>query len=323
MGPKISVIVPVYKVEPYLDQCVESVVNQTYRDLEIILVDDGSPDACPAMCDAWAARDGRIRVIHTSNGGAARARNVGLRQARGEYIGFADSDDILHPEMYQKLLHALEETESDIAECSYTVFQNDDMAFSEGDAGEISRYTPEEAMYLHVADRFFRQIIWNKLYRRVCIQEPFVEGKLIDDEFWTYRALGRAKSLARTDETLYGYRQQPESVMHRRFSAARLQALEAKRQRLLYLEERFPKVLPQARCNYYFTALYLYQMSLRHLSGEEREKAERTIKSALCGVPCGAREIAEARGMSRLWLFGAAVSLRATALVRNCLNKGF
>ena len=77
MGPKISVIVPVYKVEPYLDRCVESIVNQTYRDLEIILVDDGSPDACPAMCDAWAARDERIRVIHTSNGGAARARNLG------------------------------------------------------------------------------------------------------------------------------------------------------------------------------------------------------------------------------------------------------
>ena len=144
MGPKISVIVPVYKVEPYLDRCVESIVNQTYRDLEIILVDDGSPDACPAMCDAWAARDERIRVIHTSNGGAARARNLGLMQARGDYIGFADSDDILHPEMYQKLLHALEETESDIAECSYTVFQNGDMAFYIHTLQSLQEYFPNQ-----------------------------------------------------------------------------------------------------------------------------------------------------------------------------------
>ena len=103
-NPKISVIVPVYKVEKYLDKCVESIVNQTYKNLEIILVDDGSPDNCPAMCDEWAEKDERIRVIHKENGGLADARNAGMDIATGDYIGFVDSDDWIEPNMYEVLL---------------------------------------------------------------------------------------------------------------------------------------------------------------------------------------------------------------------------
>ena len=102
--PLISVIVPVYKVEPYLDRCVQSIVDQTHTNLEIILVDDGSPDNCPAMCDAWAEKDSRIKTIHTENGGSAKARNTGLALSSGNYIGFVDSDDFILPEMYESLL---------------------------------------------------------------------------------------------------------------------------------------------------------------------------------------------------------------------------
>ena len=99
----ISVIVPVYKVEPYLNKCIESIVNQTYKNLEIILVDDGSPDNCPAICDSWAEKDSRIKVIHKENGGLSDARNAGMVHATGEYIAFVDSDDYIDPEMYQSL----------------------------------------------------------------------------------------------------------------------------------------------------------------------------------------------------------------------------
>ena len=99
----ISIIVPVYKSERYLDECVGSLVNQTYKNIEIILVDDGSPDHCPAICDAWAAKDNRIRVIHKMNGGSSSARNVGIDNARGSYIGFVDSDDFFDTRMYEKL----------------------------------------------------------------------------------------------------------------------------------------------------------------------------------------------------------------------------
>ena len=103
----ISVIVPIYKVEAYLDRCVQSIVNQTYRNLEIILVDDGSPDNCGAMCDTWAKKDERIKVIHKQNGGLSDARNAGMASANGAYIGFIDSDDYIAPEMYQLLMERM------------------------------------------------------------------------------------------------------------------------------------------------------------------------------------------------------------------------
>ena len=122
---KISVIIPVYNTEKYLKRCVDSVREQTYGNLEIILVDDGSPDGCPQMCDAFAAEDDRIKVIHKENAGVAAARNTGLDVATGEYLTFVDSDDYIAPEMYQSLLDVLMQTDSDIAACNTVeVFQN-------------------------------------------------------------------------------------------------------------------------------------------------------------------------------------------------------
>ena len=116
----ISIIVPVYKAEAYLDECISSIINQTYRNLEIILVDDGSPDGCPQICDNWAEIDSRIRVIHKQNGGASSARNAGLEIARGEYIGFVDSDDIIAADMYEILLEAVCSSGKKVACCGMT-----------------------------------------------------------------------------------------------------------------------------------------------------------------------------------------------------------
>ena len=111
----ISVIVPVYNVAAYLDRCVKSIVNQTYADLEIILVDDGSPDQCGTMCDNWAMKDKRIKVVHKENGGLSDARNAGIEVASGDYIGFVDSDDWIEPDMYQDLLEAVEREGAELA----------------------------------------------------------------------------------------------------------------------------------------------------------------------------------------------------------------
>ena len=118
MGELISVIIPIYNVEAYLDECVQSILSQTHKQLEIILVDDGSPDGCPAMCDAWAEKDSRIRVIHKENGGLSDARNVGIDAATGDYIAFVDSDDWIVPEMYEKMLAALKKENADICACN-------------------------------------------------------------------------------------------------------------------------------------------------------------------------------------------------------------
>ena len=113
----ISTIIPIYKVEKYLQTCIESVVNQTIKDLEIILVDDGSPDYCPEICDAWAQKDSRIKVIHKENGGLSDARNAGLDIAQGEYISFVDSDDWIAPNMYEIMLEVIEKEHADICAC--------------------------------------------------------------------------------------------------------------------------------------------------------------------------------------------------------------
>lgn len=116
---KISIIVPVYKVEEDLDRCVQSIVDQTYKNLEILLIDDGSPDNCPAMCDEWAKKDKRIKVIHKENGGVSSVRNLGLELATGEYIGFVDSDDYIDATMYEKLYNKIQEDKSDFVACGF------------------------------------------------------------------------------------------------------------------------------------------------------------------------------------------------------------
>ena len=117
MQDLISVIVPVYKVEKYLKRCVDSILAQTYPCLEVILVDDGSPDGCPAICDEYAREDRRVRVIHKENGGLSDARNAGIDAAKGKFLGFVDSDDYVHPRFYELLLQALKEEGADIAGC--------------------------------------------------------------------------------------------------------------------------------------------------------------------------------------------------------------
>ncbi|MCD7797627.1 MAG: glycosyltransferase [Clostridiales bacterium] len=160
----ITVIVSVYKVEKYLDRCVESIVNQTYKNLEIILVDDGSPDNCPKMCDEWVKRDSRIKVIHKENGGVSSARNAGLDVASGEYIAFVDSVDWLKDDMYEYLIHLLQEYNAQISCASYYTV-NEDMNIDEKLLQEeISVYNYNDI--IKNITKPFAFSIWNKLYSK-------------------------------------------------------------------------------------------------------------------------------------------------------------
>jgi len=275
--PLLSVIVPVYKVEAYLDRCVGSILAQSYRNLELILVDDGSPDGCGVLCDQWAVRDRRVRVIHQENRGAGQARNAGLASCTGALIGFVDGDDYIAPDMYLRLYRLMEQTHAGIAECGYVETEGDDAPFSQVPGERV--YTAEEAMAEHIRDTAFQQTIWNKLYRReTAVDVRFPVGNLIDDEFWTYQALGNAKLLARCGDRLYAYRQSPGSAMRRPFSLRRLQGLDAKEERLAYLGRRFPALVPLARQDLLFTSLMCMQGSLRYLHGGELAQARRRIR---------------------------------------------
>lgn len=282
--PLISIIVPVYRVEAYLDRCVRSLVEQTYENLEILLVDDGSPDRSGELCDQWAARDSRIRVIHQANGGAGKARNTALDMARGALIGFVDSDDYIAPRMYEHL-YSLMTAEIDIAECTGRATEDDDCPLYEDAAPVLTHVTNVEAMGLNIRDEMFTQLIWNKLYRRSVIGDlRFPEGNLIDDEFFTYKAIGNARQLVHSSCCLYAYRQQAGSVMHKPYSLRRLQGIQAHRERLDYLQERMPELLYEAKVGLFFACVYAMQMSMQWLTGEEREQADKMIRQIVAEI---------------------------------------
>ena len=180
-APLISVIVPVYKVEAYLDRCVQSIVDQTYRNLEIILVDDGSPDNCGAMCDAWVEKDSRVRVIHKENGGLSDARNVGMAAASGEYLGFIDSDDYIAPEMYQVLWERIAADRSDMAACGVEMVFEDGTSPRRMTSGGSCVLDKHSAMETIVRETWLKQPVWYKLYRTDLIQQSMGSQRVRHD----------------------------------------------------------------------------------------------------------------------------------------------
>lgn len=318
----ISVIVPVYKVEPYLDRCVQSIVDQTYTNLEIILVDDGSPDRCPQMCDAWAKKDSRIRVIHKENGGSAQARNVGLEIAAGDYIAFADSDDVMNGSMLATLHDVAVQYDADIVECGYSMDEEAALSKQNGHAApEV--YDVRAALQKHICDALFRQVIWNKLYRASVVDQiRFVEGKRIDDEFWTYRAIGNAKKLVHIGSALYFYRQQDESVMHQKYSLKRLQGVEAHVERHEYIRVHFPEIAELSLVHLWFDCRYHGQMALLSLNDQDREKAFGYFLSIIRRFPLPYRVIFHQKTKEVVWLMIQKVSLILACRIRNALRIG-
>lgn len=279
--PLISVIVPVYRVEQYLDKCVSSILGQTYDNLEVVLVDDGSPDNSGAICDRWAETDSRVRVIHQKNAGGGAARNTGLDVARGEFVSMIDSDDYLHPNMYRHL-YSLMGNGVDIAECTIAQTEDDFLEMDDGSAAEITVASCQEAMALHIRDELFCQTPPNKLYRRSTIGDiRFFVGSMIDDEFFTYRVIGNAEKLAHSSARMYAYRQQPGSVMHRKNPIKKLEGLRAKQQRLEYLQEKLPDLVAMAKLELMLSCIYAMQTCIRDLEGADRKEATDEIRALI------------------------------------------
>lgn len=249
--PLISVIVPVYRVEEYLERCVKSILSQTYKNLEVILVDDGSPDQCPAICDACAEKDARVKVIHQENKGLSGARNAGIDAASGEYLAFVDSDDYVSPHFIEELYQLLQDTGCAIGQCRFSYVKGDGLV-EEGDSafciyrGESlmeQLYGPEEKATCFV-------VAWNKLYRAELFKETgirYPEGRIHEDEATTYRLFHEAKKLAFLDRALYGYYTENGGSITSVFSAKRLQWLTAHEERIAFFEKNgYEKLLPAA-----------------------------------------------------------------------------
>ena len=322
----ITIIVPVYNAEEFLDICVQSIVEQTHKELEIILVDDGSTDKSPLLCDEWAKRDSRVKVIHQSNEGGGKARNTALCVATGNYIGFVDSDDYISPKMYEHLLSLMDD-DVDLAECSFVETKDND-AFSGIDkvAGEeIEQYSTKEAMREHIKDSRFRQIIWNKLYRRGIVKDvPFVEKKGIDDEYWTYRVIGNAKKLLCTSAILYAYRQQASSVMHNLNIGKRtISAIDAKVARHRYLEKTMPSLVSESLNSIWFSCLYYGQLILKNKNDvPETRSAKSFLEEVMKQFPVRSESLKKRRLSEKMWLLLLKASFWNTCRIRNLTNIG-
>ena len=318
MNELVSVIVPVYKTEKYLNHCINSIVGQTYNNLEIILVDDGSPDRCPAICDLWKEKDERIKVFHQVNAGGGQARNLALDKSKGKFVIFVDSDDYIAPFMIEFLYKQFQD-DVDIVECGYCITHNDNAEFDEESEGyRWESFGAEEAVLENIKDRIFRQIIWNKMYRKSVVGDlRFPVRKNIDDEFWTYQVLGNARKVIYTNKVLYAYRQQENSVMHSLNAVRRFQALEAKLQRHEYICKYMPVLKNESICNIWFTCLYQGQLLLINSNKDIWKELTEILKK----YPIR-NYLNSMSGKEKIWLSMADKSFYWTCYIRNLFKIG-
>lgn len=324
MQPLISVIVPIYKVEDYLCRCVESIINQTYRNLEIILVDDGSPDNCPKMCDDYALKDNRIKVVHKENGGLSDARNAGMEVATGEYISFVDSDDYISLDFFESLYNTMCREKSDIVECSVVKFYEDNHFDKYSDDNKIISYSNQDALSGLISENPFKQHVWNKLYKADLVLDiPYAVGKLNEDEFWTYQIFGRAEKITRVNKTMYYYFQREGSIMGETYNLRRLDALEGKYNRQKYIEENYPELEKISKIDFYASCIFAYQSVLKFMHGSDKRKARLIIKKYRREYNLSFAEIKTIHGSAKKYIYLAKINFYCCCKMKAILNIGF
>lgn len=272
----ISVVIPVYNVKEYLPQCIDSVVGQSYHNLEIILVDDGSTDESGEMCDQYAAGDYRITVIHKSNGGLSDARNAGIEIASGEFIVFIDSDDYVSENyIYDMAMQIAGQTDMVI---SMMIKFYDEIVFRE-DKNTPVTFSSEEAL----ADMLYRKNIpiyaWAKLYRRTLFEHiRFPKGQLYEDLAIMHLLMHKAKQIVYVEKYNYFYRQRKGSIIHSSFSHNKMIQIDHCGSLVAFIEEKYPAIAKAAYSKAFIVALNLYQsMPFSKEFNEDRKRALKVV----------------------------------------------
>lgn len=249
---KISVIVPVFRVEKYLSKCVDSILGQTYKNLEVILVDDGSDDSCPQICDEYGQKDCRVKVIHRKNGGLSAARNTGIEAAEGDVIALVDSDDYIGKYMFEQLLNAMESNGADISMCDYKyVHENDNPSDKDEKHEDVSVMTldgiqAQYYMYDTYRNRTTFTVAWNKLYKKKLFDGiTYPEGRIYEDEARTHALLYRAERIAYVQAPYYYYLQRDDSIVGSSISTKKLQLIDAYVDRLTFYRQKSESMLWQ------------------------------------------------------------------------------
>ena len=288
--PLISVVIPLYGVEDSMCPCVDSVLAQTYPHMEVLLVDDGSPDACGAIADAYAQADQRVRVIHQPNRGLADARNAGTAAAWGEFITYVDGDDLIAPDCLQTLWSLMDREGADLAVCPMRRFRDSESPFrSDGRRVREAVFSGRDALQHMLYQRLFDTSACGKLYRmadaRAC---PFPKGWLFEDLATVYRLIWRARTVVWTSRVLYGYRFRPASIMTGEFDPRRLDELRAAEQLRLFVHENCPEYRVAVDCRLFSCLCQVYlslpatpawQQQAREIWGQMRRLGFRVLCS--------------------------------------------
>ncbi len=282
--PLVSIIVPVYNVEKYLEKCVDSILSQTYKNIELILVDDGSTDKSSAICDEYEKRDPRVKVRHKQNGGQADARNQGIKMATGEYIGFIDSDDSVHPEMYEKLYRAISEQGADLSLCDYKYVDDNGADYYRKNPITRGTFTgveimaklqePAPSVYITPVNRLYKREIFDGL--------EFPVGKINEDAGIAYLVYDRAEKVATIEDKLYYYLQRRGSTMHTR-SVRSYDGVEMIYNRIKFYEAKgFSAYIPPA-CELMFSR-YMSLFGTIRAKNEKEKKRVREIEGMVAEV---------------------------------------
>lgn len=279
--PFVSLIVPVYNVEEYLEDCLESIVQQTYKNFELILVNDGSTDKSGRICDKFKSDNEllNIIVIHKENGGLSSARNAGIDVASGEYISFVDSDDVISAEYLMQMVKIAYEKDVDVVQCENSKIRNE---MDSGEKGVEILNSEESLEHFLLRDKIY-VASWAKLYKRYLFDQGirFPFGKMNEDNFTTYKLVYNAHNTACLDMVLYWHRPRQGSIMHSQFSERNLHILEVKDEIKCFLGDESKKYADKIEYYSFRTNLYVYNRLVVSEQRKQYEEVERKLKESI------------------------------------------
>ena len=253
---KISIVIPVYNVEKYLQRCLDSVLKQTYTDIEIILVDDGSTDGCGMICDEYKKKDKRIKVIHKENKGLSDARNVGIDQITGEYLVFIDSDDFVSRYYIENLWRALKQSNAEMAISGFiNYYEGDNIPLEKiVEENQIKKMTTQECLKKMFYQDEIDMSAWGKLYKSEMFCDiKYPVGKLNEDILVTYRLVEKSRSIAFIDNIDYMYFQRRDSIQNSTFNLKKMDAIEQMKILRAYIKKNYPQLANAIDCKYFST----------------------------------------------------------------------
>ena len=281
----VSIIVPVYDVEEYLVECIESILAQTWKHFEIILVDDGSTDSSGKMCDEYAEKYNCIFVIHKKNGGLSSARNAGIDVARGNYLAFIDSDDVVHPDYLRELVKIVEKENADLVACDFCVGTSCQWGETSEVKYDIRR--DEDVLERMNDNDVVVTVAWNKLYHAKFFKEyslRYPEGKIHEDMFLTPQILHYTNKMVITNQKLYFYRQRKNSIMNSSFSIKQLDSLEAIEFRIALFTKWNKKELQIKEYESYIRKAKELYRKMKNGEEEEYEQEKKKIKMKMLDI---------------------------------------